>query len=83
MSVAPRSHKAHRVREVGDDAEHRGGAEDDEVFVEIKATDIKPIHEAQLRTYLRLAKRPLGLVRNFNSVALKQGIRRLANDFPG
>lgn len=56
---------------------------DDEVFVEIKATDIKPIHEAQLLTYLRLAKRPVGLLLNFNSVALKQGIRRLVNDFPG
>ena len=55
---------------------------DDEVFVEIKTTDSKPVHEAQLLTYLRLAKRPVGLLLNFNVVALKQGIRRLVNNFP-
>lgn len=55
---------------------------DDEVFVEIKATDIKPVHEAQLLTYLRLGNRPVGLLLNFNVVALKRGIRRLVNDFP-
>ena len=55
---------------------------DDEVFVEIKATDIKPVHEAQLLTYLRLGNRTVGLLLNFNVVALKRGIRRLVNDFP-
>ncbi len=52
---------------------------DDKVFVEIKAVDIKAVHEAQLLTYLRLAKRPVGLLLNFNLVT---GIRRLVNDFP-
>jgi GxxExxY protein len=50
---------------------------EDVVIVEIKAVDaILPIHEAQLLTYLRLAKKRVGLLINFNVVHLKQGIRR-------
>ncbi len=36
-----------------------------------------PIHEAQVVTNLRLAKRPVGLLVNFNVFALKTGLRRL------
>jgi hypothetical protein len=36
-----------------------------------------PIHEAQVITYLKLSGIPIGLLLNFNSVVLKQGIRRL------
>lgn len=49
------------------------------VILELKAIDkIAPIHEAQLMTYLRLSKRPVGLLMNFNVPVLKDGIVRRA-----
>lgn len=51
------------------------------VIVELKAVDdIQPIHKAQLLTYLRLAKLPVGLLINFNSRLLKDGIHRFVID---
>jgi hypothetical protein len=35
-----------------------------------------PLHEAQTRTYLRLSNCQIGLLLNFNTVLLKDGIRR-------
>jgi GxxExxY protein len=50
----------------------------DVVIVEVKAvTAIAQLHEAQLLTYLRLSKRRLGLIINFNVTLLKQGIKRM------
>ncbi len=50
------------------------------VVVEIKAIEkVLPIHEAQLLTYLRLTRLPLGLLINFNVVRLASGITRIAN----
>ncbi len=50
---------------------------EDEVIVELKAVDvILPVHEAQLLTYLKLAEKQLGLLINFNTKLLKDGIRR-------
>jgi GxxExxY protein len=47
------------------------------VVVELKAVEaLAPVHEAQLLTYLRLTKRWLGLLINFNVPVLKDGIRR-------
>jgi len=49
------------------------------VIVEIKAVEkLLPIHEAQLLTYLRLARLPPGLLLNFQNVVLRHGIRRLS-----
>ena len=49
-----------------------------ELIVEIKSVDhLLPIHEAQLLTYLRLGRQKVGLLMNFNSVVLKDGIQRL------
>ena len=49
------------------------------VLLELKAVErLLPIHEAQLLTYLKLANIPVGFLMNFNSVPLKQGIRRFA-----
>jgi GxxExxY protein len=49
-----------------------------EVVVEIKAVErLMPIHDAQVLTYLRLNGRKVGLLMNFNSVVLKDGLRRL------
>ena len=36
-----------------------------------------PFHEAQLLTYLKLDKKPLGLLINFNVPVLKQGVKRV------
>jgi GxxExxY protein len=48
-----------------------------ELIVEIKAVErLLPIHEAQMITYLRLSGHKIGLLMNFNSVVLKDGLRR-------
>ncbi len=47
------------------------------VVVELKAVEkIMPIHEAQLLTYLRLAKKRVGLLMNFNVPRLRDGLLR-------
>ncbi len=52
----------------------------DLVVVEIKAVDrLLPIHEAQLLTYMKLARRQLGLLINFNVPLIKDGITRVLN----
>ena len=50
---------------------------DDAVVVELKSVDeITAVHEAQLLTYLKLAKKRVGLLINFNTDLLKHGIKR-------
>jgi len=50
----------------------------DLVLVEVKCVErLNPVHEAQLLTYLRLTGRRVGLLMNFNSRLLKEGIKRL------
>ncbi len=50
---------------------------DGKLVVELKATTgIEPIHEAQILTYMRLAKVKTGLIMNFNVVLLRHGIQR-------
>jgi GxxExxY protein len=50
---------------------------DGQVILELKAVErILPIHEAQLMTYLRIAECRIGLLINFNTVSLTDGIRR-------
>jgi GxxExxY protein len=52
------------------------------VIIELKAVaELAPIHQAQLTTYLKLSKKSLGLLINFNVPLLKNGIRRIANQF--
>jgi GxxExxY protein len=49
----------------------------DEVLLEIKSVEhILPLHESQLQTYLWLSHCKVGLLLNFNTVSLKDGIRR-------
>lgn len=48
------------------------------VVVELKVVkEITPIHEAQLLTYMKLTGCKVGLLINFNTVMLRDGIRRL------
>jgi GxxExxY protein len=51
---------------------------DEIVIVELKAVEsLRPIHDAQLISYLKMTKYPLGLLINFNVPLLKEGIHRL------
>ena len=55
---------------------------EEKVIVELKAVEkVLPVHEAQLLSYLRLAHCNLGLLINFNTKYLKDGISRVVNDF--
>jgi GxxExxY protein len=55
---------------------------EDSVIVEIKAIErVLPVHEAQLLSYLRLTNLKLGLLINFNVRLLRDGIRRVVNNF--
>ena len=54
---------------------------EDSVIIELKEVEqLKPIHEAQLITYLKLSDKRLGLLINFNVTRLKHGIKRLVNN---
>lgn len=51
------------------------------IIVELKSVEkVQDIHKKQLLTYLRLAKKPLGLLINFNKALLKSGITRIINN---
>lgn len=53
---------------------------DGRVIVELKSVEaFAPIHDAQMLTYLRLTRCPVGLLINFNVRVLKDGIRRIIN----
>ena len=53
---------------------------DDKVVVELKCVEkILPVHEAQLLTYLRLSNFKVGLIINFYTAVLKNGIKRLVS----
>jgi GxxExxY protein len=52
------------------------------VIVELKTVKaLEDIHTAQVLTYLQAADKQIGLLINFKSVLLKDGIRRLANNY--
>jgi len=49
----------------------------DRIVVELKSVqDVRPVHEAQLLTYMRLTGKRVGLMINFNVAILKEGIKR-------
>ncbi len=48
------------------------------LIVELKSVEkVLPIHQAQLMTYMKLANIPTGLLINFNTKLLKNGIKRV------
>jgi GxxExxY protein len=57
---------------------------EDAVIVEVKSVaKIDRVHEAQMISYLKISRRRLGLIINFNVKNLShEGIRRKVNDFP-
>jgi GxxExxY protein len=53
------------------------------VIVEVKAVDhLAPVHQAQLLSYLKLSGCRVGLLINFKVKILKDGLRRVVNNFP-
>jgi len=49
-----------------------------QIVLELKSVEsLLPIHEAQLLTYMKLAKISIGLLINFNARMLKDGIKRM------
>ena len=52
----------------------------DLVIVELKSVvDVIPLHKAQVLSYLRLGKKKVGLLLNFNVEHMKDGITRIVN----
>lgn len=53
-----------------------------EVVVEVKCKEVlHPVDQAQLLSYLRLLNLQVGLLINFHVVALKDGIKRMVNNY--
>ena len=53
---------------------------EDAVVVEIKSVErFDPVFEAQVLTYLRVTKKAVGLLINFNSRLLKDGVKRFVS----
>ena len=57
---------------------------ENQVVVELKSVEmLNDIHMAQILTYLKLADREVGLLINFNVVRLKEGLKRVVNNYKG
>lgn len=55
---------------------------EDTLVLEIKAVErLTQTYMRQLLTYLRLLRQPVGLLLNFSQGTMKDGIRRVANDY--
>ena len=53
------------------------------ILIELKAVEaLTPLHEAQLFTYLKLARCHLGFLLNFNSRLLKYALKRIVYQLP-
>lgn len=54
----------------------------DSIVLELKSVEtILPVHKKQLLTYLKLLDLQLGLLINFNTNLLKDGITRIVNNY--
>jgi len=52
------------------------------LLVEVKSLErLSAAHAKQLLTYLRLTKQPVGLLINFGGATLKEGFKRLVNNY--
>ena len=55
---------------------------ENEIVIEVKAVDlIHPVHQAQLLSYMKLADKRMGFLINFNVVLLKEGFKRMVNNY--
>jgi GxxExxY protein len=56
---------------------------ENKLVIELKTVDnFTPVHYAQILTYLKLGKYPLGLLLNYNSKILRNNIKRFINTSP-
>lgn len=54
----------------------------DRLIIELKSIErLQPVHSKQLLTYLRLMELPVGLLINFGCATLKEGIKRVVNNY--
>lgn len=54
---------------------------ENKVIIELKTTEtLTDIHKAQLLTYLKISNHKVGLLINFNTLTLKDGIKRYVNN---
>tara|TARA_Y100000588_G_scaffold381299_1_gene466730 strand:- start:398 stop:571 length:174 start_codon:yes stop_codon:yes gene_type:complete len=54
---------------------------EEKLIIEIKSVEaLNDIHLAQVLTYLKLTDCKLGLLINFNSMLLKDGVKRVVNN---
>jgi GxxExxY protein len=52
----------------------------EQVLLEIKSVErLEQVHGSQLLTYLRMMNCPIGLLVNFNTAVLKEGVKRFVN----
>ena len=55
---------------------------DDRVIVEVKTVErLIAVHEAQLLSYLKMADKHVGLLLNFHTAVLRNGIKRMVNNY--
>ena len=55
---------------------------EDRLVLEVKAVEqLSNAHSRQLLTYLRLFQQPVGLLLNFSGTTMKEGIRRMVNNY--
>lgn len=55
---------------------------ENEIVIEIKSVEIlHPVHTAQILSYLKLADKRMGFLINFNVPLMKDGFKRLVNNY--
>lgn len=55
---------------------------DDLLIVEVKAAEaLNAVHQAQVLSSLKLSGRSVGLLLNFHESTLRQGLRRVVNNY--
>lgn len=55
---------------------------ENEIVIEVKSVDeLHPVHQAQLLSYLKLADKRLGFLINFNVALIKDGFKRMVNNY--
>ena len=56
---------------------------ENEIVIEVKSCEegMRPVHQAQLLSYLKLSDKRLGFLINFNVVLLKDGLKRMVNNY--
>ena len=55
---------------------------ENEIVIEVKSVDaLHPVHQAQLLSYLKLSDKRLGFLINFNVTLVKDGFKRMVNNY--